>query len=90
MVFVSMMSFLLNYLNFRLERFNSQLKETFTLDFKEHNNTLTDVISKGIFDMYKAHEKLKSSSPCYKHLIKDKRKKLKPCPPPQIPLPPPF
>ena len=47
--------------NFRLEPFNSQLKKIFTLDFKKDNNTLTNIISKGFFDMYKAREKLESS-----------------------------
>ena len=47
--------------NFRLEPFNSQLKKIFTLDFKKDNNTLTNIISKGIFDMYKARNKLESS-----------------------------
>ena len=47
--------------NFRLEPFNSQLKKIFTLDFKKDNNTLTNIISKGIFEMYKAREKLESS-----------------------------
>ena len=38
--------------NFRLEPINSQLKTIFTLDFKKGNNTLTNIISKCIFDMY--------------------------------------
>ena len=47
--------------NFRLEPFNSQLKKIFTLNFKKDNDTMTNIISKGIFDMYKAREKLESS-----------------------------
>ena len=47
--------------NFRLEPFNSQLKKKFTLDFKKYNNTLTNIISEGIFDMYNAREELESS-----------------------------
>ena len=37
------------------------LKKIFTQDFKKHNNALTNIISKGTFDMNKAHEKLESS-----------------------------
>ena len=47
--------------NFRLGPFSSQLKKIFTLNFKKDNNTITNIISKGIFDMYKALEKLESS-----------------------------
>ena len=47
--------------NFRLEPFNSQQKKIFTQDFKKDNNTLTNIISKDISDMYKAREKLESS-----------------------------
>ena len=47
--------------NFRLEPFNSQLKKIFTLNFKKDNDTITNIISKGIFDMYKAREKLEST-----------------------------
>ena len=31
------------------------------LDFKKDSNNLTNIISKGIFDIYKAREKLESS-----------------------------
>ena len=47
--------------NFRLEPFNSQLKKIYTLNFEKDNDTITNIISKGIFDMYKAREKLESS-----------------------------
>ena len=47
--------------NFRLEPFNSQLKKIFTLYFKKDNHTPTNIISKGIFDMYRARKKLESS-----------------------------
>ena len=47
--------------DFRLEPLNSQLKKIFMLDFKKDSNNLTNIISKGIFDIYKAREKLESS-----------------------------
>ena len=42
--------------SFRLEAFNPQLKKIFTLDFKKDNNTLTNTVSRGISDVYKARK----------------------------------